>query len=143
MKEGITQSCAITSKEIFRCFFLFLLRVGSGGEKENGEKNRRAFALGKGFGAEAFVFGSYLLFLGERTERAEDLLRVGGKSRGEGVCAVPVRWCCWGMFGAREGVGVRKRGKRKRPPLLPLLGREFLSQKEDTGCYFPISSYFS
>lgn len=46
--------------------------------------------MGKGFGADAFVFGSYLLFLGERTERAEDLLRVGGKSRGEGVCAVPV-----------------------------------------------------
>ena len=55
MKEGITQSCAITSKEIFRCFFLFLLRVGSGGEKENGEKNRRAFALGKGVDADAFV----------------------------------------------------------------------------------------
>ena len=60
MKEGITQSCAITSKEIFRCFFLFLLRVGSDGEKENGEKNRRAFVLGKGFGADAFAF--WLLF---------------------------------------------------------------------------------
>ena len=34
---------------------LFLFRVGSGGEKENGEKNRRVFALGKGFGADAFV----------------------------------------------------------------------------------------
>ena len=36
--------------------FLFLFRVGSGGEKENGEKNRRAFALGKGFDADAFAF---------------------------------------------------------------------------------------
>jgi len=41
-------------------------------KKENGEKNRRAFALGKGFDADVFVYGSYLLFLGERTERAED-----------------------------------------------------------------------
>ena len=99
--------------------------------------------MGKGFGAEAFVFGSYLLFLGERTERAEDLLRVGERAEERACAPFWCRWCCWEMFGAREGVGVRKRGKRKRPPLLPLLGREFLSQKEDTGCYFPISSYFS
>ena len=66
--------------------FLFLFRVGSGGEKENGEKNRRVFALGKGFGADAFVFGLYLLFLGERTERAEDLLRVGERAE-ERACA--------------------------------------------------------
>lgn len=54
---------------------LFLFRVGSGGEKENGEKNRRAFALGKGGGADAF---------------ASCRGKSRGKSRGKGVCAVPV-----------------------------------------------------
>ena len=104
--------------------FLFLFRVGSGGEKENGEKNRRVFALGKGFGADAFVFGLYLLFLGERTERAEDLLRVGERAEERACAPFRCRWCCWEMLGAREGVGVRKKGERQRPPLLPLVERE-------------------
>lgn len=49
---------------------LFLFRVGSGGEKENGEKNRRAFALGKGFDADAFVF--WLVFAVFRRENGKN-----------------------------------------------------------------------
>ncbi len=86
--------------------------------------------MGKGFDANAFVFGLYLLFLDERTERAEDLLRVKEKAEERACAPFWFRWCCWEMFGAREGVGVRKRGKRERPPLLPLLGRDLFYRKK-------------
>ena len=59
---------------------LCLFRVGSGGEKENGEKNRRAFALGKGFDADAFVF--LLVFVVFRREKVLEYGRgESGKDR--------------------------------------------------------------
>ena len=70
--------------------FLFLLRVGSGGEKENGEKNRRAFVLGKGFGADAFAFWLLFAVFGRENGTSEGFASCWGKSRGKGVCAVLV-----------------------------------------------------
>ena len=65
-----------------------------------------------------------------RERNGQRICFVLGERAEERACApFRCRWCYWVMFGAREGVRVRKRGKRKRPPLLPLVGRDFYHKK--------------